>query len=110
MPGRAWASFVVAGVVATPAGVVAGGVDPGLGPGGVLAQPVRAAVAASPLLIDQAVQQVRGGQGEFLQRAHIAVVPPGLLARATCTVKDGTCSPERGRRDDGHLGGSDRLL
>lgn len=34
---------------------------------------------------------------------HIAVVPPGLLARAVCTVKDGTCSPERGRRDNGCL-------
>jgi hypothetical protein len=34
---------------------------------------------------------------------HIAVVPTGLLARATCAVRDGTCSPERGRSDNGHL-------
>ncbi|WP_256363310.1 hypothetical protein [Streptomyces sp. TRM70350] len=26
---------------------------------------------------------------------HIAVVPPGLLARAICAVRGGTCSPER---------------
>ncbi len=36
-------------------------------------------------------------------RTHIAAVPPGLLARATCAVRDGTCSPERGRRDNRHL-------
>lgn len=35
--------------------------------------------------------------------AHIAVVPSGLLARAICAVRDGTCSPERGRSDNGHL-------
>ncbi|GGV06165.1 hypothetical protein GCM10010211_85920 [Streptomyces albospinus] len=34
---------------------------------------------------------------------HIAVVPPGLLARAICAVRDGTCSPERGRSDNRHL-------
>lgn len=37
-------------------------------------------------------------------RTHIAVVPAGLLARATRAVRDGTCSPERGRSDNGHLG------
>lgn len=34
---------------------------------------------------------------------HIAVVPPELLARAICTVREGTCSPERGWSDNGHL-------
>lgn len=48
-------------------GVGAGGVDPGLGPGGVLAQAHRAAVAASPLLAHQVVQQVRDSAGEFFQ-------------------------------------------
>ncbi|WP_435599831.1 MSCRAMM family protein [Streptomyces sp. C10-9-1] len=37
------------------------------------------------------------------KHTHIAVVPPGLLARAICAVREGTCSPERGRRDNGHL-------
>lgn len=36
-------------------------------------------------------------------RTHIAVVPPGLLARAIRAVRGGTCSPERGCRDNGHL-------
>ena len=36
-------------------------------------------------------------------RTHIAVVASGLLARAICAVRDGTCSPERVRRDNGHL-------
>ncbi|MFF1703800.1 hypothetical protein [Streptomyces sp. NPDC058252] len=50
------------------------GLDPGagraacLGPGGVLAQADRAAVAASPFLVDQVVQQVPGGAGDLLQR------------------------------------------
>ncbi|CAL9340990.1 hypothetical protein SUDANB176_00270 [Streptomyces sp. enrichment culture] len=35
-------------------------------------------------------------------RTHIAVVPSGLLARALRPVGEGTCSPERGRRDNGH--------
>ncbi len=35
---------------------------------------------------------------------HIAVVPPGLLARAIRAVREGTCSPERGWRDNEHLG------
>ncbi len=34
-------------------------------------------------------------------RTHIAVVPRGLLARATCAVRAGTCRPERGDRDTG---------
>lgn len=34
---------------------------------------------------------------------HIAVVPPGLLARAIYTVREGTCSPERGWSDNGRL-------
>ncbi|GGX36334.1 hypothetical protein GCM10010341_67270 [Streptomyces noursei] len=51
-----------------PNGVVAGGEDPGLGLGGILAQANRAAVAAPPVLVDQVVQQVRGGAGDFLQR------------------------------------------
>lgn len=36
-------------------------------------------------------------------RTHIAVVPSRLLARVNCAVRDGTSSPERGRRDNGHL-------
>ncbi|MFF2385713.1 hypothetical protein [Streptomyces sp. NPDC058108] len=36
-------------------------------------------------------------------RTHIAVVPRGLFSRATCAVRGGTRSPERGRRDNGHL-------
>ncbi|MFF7887570.1 hypothetical protein ACH40F_40025 [Streptomyces sp. NPDC020794] len=51
-----------------PARILASGVDPGLGPGGVLAQADRTVVAAPPLLVDQAVQQVRGGAGEFFKR------------------------------------------
>lgn len=50
-----------------PEGVVAGGPDPGLGLGGVLAQADRPAVAAPPLLIDQLVQQVRGRTGDFFE-------------------------------------------
>lgn len=42
--------------------------------------------------------------GSSVGGSHIAVVPPGLLARATRPVRGGTCSPERGRRDNGHLG------
>lgn len=38
-------------------------------------------------------------------RTHIAVVPSGLLARAICAVRVGTCPPERGRSDNGHLDG-----
>lgn len=55
-------------VLQEPDGVVAGGVDPGLRPARVLAQAERAAVAASPLLVDQGVQQVPGGAGDLLQR------------------------------------------
>ncbi|GAA1329307.1 hypothetical protein GCM10009647_067980 [Streptomyces sanglieri] len=50
-----------------PTGVVAGGEDPGLGPGGVLAQTDLTAVAAPPVLVDQAGQQVRSGAGHFFQ-------------------------------------------
>lgn len=31
---------------------------------------------------------------------HIVAGPPGLLAHAICTLRDGTCSPERERRDN----------
>ncbi|MEY9940490.1 hypothetical protein ABH932_005296 [Streptacidiphilus sp. MAP5-52] len=51
-----------------PAGVVAGGQDPGLGPGRVLSQPDLAAIAAAPVLINQAGQQVPGRAGRLLQR------------------------------------------
>jgi hypothetical protein len=54
-------------VLQEPEGVVAGGEDPGLGAGGVLAQADRAAVAAPPFLVDQIVQQVPGGAGDFFQ-------------------------------------------
>jgi hypothetical protein len=68
-PGAERAIFpVLLEVLQQPVGVVAGGVDPALGPGGVLAQADRAAVTASPLLVDQAGQQMRGGTGEFFQR------------------------------------------
>ncbi|MFD4144338.1 hypothetical protein [Streptomyces sp. NPDC058572] len=48
----------------TSARVVAGGEDPGPGPGGVLA---RAAVAAPPVLVEQAGRQVRSSVGHFLR-------------------------------------------
>lgn len=32
--------------------------------------------------------------------AGLAVVSSGLPARAICAVREGTCSPERERRDD----------
>ncbi|WP_253911351.1 hypothetical protein [Streptomyces sp. CNQ-509] len=51
-----------------PDGVVPGGHDPGLGLGGVLAQADRTAVATSPVLVDQLVQQMTGGVGDFFQR------------------------------------------
>ncbi|GED83197.1 hypothetical protein TNCT6_02820 [Streptomyces sp. 6-11-2] len=51
-----------------PAGVVAGDEDSRLGPGGVLAQTDRPAVAAAPLLVDQADQQMSGCAGDFFQR------------------------------------------
>jgi hypothetical protein len=58
-------------VLQQPAGIRPGLVHPGLRPGGVLAQPGRAAVAAAPVVIDQAFQRVPGGAGEVLQgRAH----------------------------------------
>lgn len=37
-------------------------------------------------------------------RTRIGVVPPGLLTRAICAVREGTRSPVRGRRDNAHLG------
>lgn len=52
-----------------PAGVVAGGEDQGLGPGGVLAQADRTAIATPPLLVNQADQQMPGRTGHFLQRS-----------------------------------------
>jgi hypothetical protein len=47
---------VLSKVLQQPDGVAACGEDPALGTGGVLAQTDRAAVAAPPLLVDQAVQ------------------------------------------------------
>lgn len=48
-------------------GVVADGQNPGHGFGGVLAQADRAAVAEPPVLVDQLVEQVRGGAGGFFE-------------------------------------------
>src|SRR5204862_7892503 len=42
-------------------------VDPGPGPGGVLAEADRAAVTAAPVVTGQALQRVAGGAGELLQ-------------------------------------------
>ena len=54
-----------------PAGIRPRLVDPGLRPGGVLAQPDGSAIAAAPVVVNQAFQRVAGGAGEFLQsRAH----------------------------------------
>jgi hypothetical protein len=56
-------------VLEQPAGAPAGGEDSGLGPGGVLAQSNRAAVAAPPVLVDHPdQQQMPGGAGHLLQR------------------------------------------
>ena len=58
-------------VLDQPAAISPGLVHPGLRPGRVLAQAGRAAVAAAPVVIDQAFQRVAGGAGELLQgRAH----------------------------------------
>jgi hypothetical protein len=54
-------------VLQQPAGIRAGVVDPGLRPGGVLAQPDRPTVAAAPAVINHAVQRVPGGTGELFQ-------------------------------------------
>lgn len=62
------ASPVLVEVLKEPEGVIAGGEDPGLKLGGVLAQADRATVAAPPVLVDQVVQQVRSDTGDFLQR------------------------------------------
>ena len=52
-------------------GVRPGVVHPGFRPGGVLAQADRPAVAAAPLVIDQAFQHIAGGAGDLFQsRAH----------------------------------------
>jgi hypothetical protein len=58
-------------VLRQPAGVRPCLVYPGLGPGRVLAQAGRPAVAAAPVVARQAGQRVPGGAGELLQgRAH----------------------------------------
>jgi len=54
-------------VLQQPAGVRPGLVDPGLRPGGILAQPDRPAVAAAPLVTGQAFQRMAGGPGELFQ-------------------------------------------
>ncbi|MEU4586586.1 IS1182 family transposase [Kitasatospora aureofaciens] len=46
------------------------GEDPGLGPGGVLAQADRAAVAAPPVLVDQAGQQAGDDACRLLEHLH----------------------------------------
>ncbi|MER7057773.1 hypothetical protein [Streptomyces sp. NPDC000351] len=51
-----------------PDRVVSGGEGPDLGLGGVLAQADRPAVADPPVLVDQLVEQVRGGTGAFFER------------------------------------------
>jgi hypothetical protein len=54
-------------VLDQPAGIRPCLVDPGLGPGGVLAEAGRPAVAAAPVVTGQAFQRVAGAAGEFLQ-------------------------------------------
>ena len=54
-------------VLQQPAGVRPCLVHPGLGPGGVLAQADRPAVAAAPVVVHQAFERLPGGAGEFLQ-------------------------------------------
>lgn len=64
-------------------GVVAGVGDPGLGTGGVLTQPDRTAIAASPLFIHQPDQQLWGGAGDLLQRGPHCLgdqLQPGQIA------------------------------
>ncbi|MEV6993820.1 hypothetical protein AB0N87_32250 [Streptomyces sp. NPDC093228] len=57
--------------------------------------------AFDPVVLAGGVARQGHVEGDLL--THIAVVPPGLLARAICAVRDGTCSPERGQSDNGHL-------
>ena len=67
-PGAGQQAWVAGGqVLEKPAGIRPGLVDPGLRPGGVLAEADRAAVAAAPVVTGQAFQCVAGGAGEFLQ-------------------------------------------
>jgi hypothetical protein len=67
-PGSAQQVRVAGGqVLQQPAGVRPGVVHPGPGPGRVLAQADRPAVAAAPVVAGQAFQRVDGGAGEFLQ-------------------------------------------
>lgn len=64
-------------------GVIAGVGDPGLGPGGILTQPDRTAVAASPLFIHHAGQHVWGGARDLLQRGSHRLgdqLQPGQVA------------------------------
>ena len=67
-PGAAQQVRVAGGqVLQQPPGVRPGVAHPGLGPGGVLAQADRPAVAAAPVVIDQAVQRLPGGAGDLFQ-------------------------------------------
>jgi hypothetical protein len=45
-----------------------------------------------------------GGGREFPGRDVGVEHPFAEQVRATCAVRDGTCSPERGRSDNEHLG------
>jgi len=68
-PGAEQQARVAGGqVLEKPAGIRPGIVDPGLRPGRVLAEADRAAVAAAPVVIDQAFQRVAGSAGEFPPR------------------------------------------
>jgi len=58
-------------VLQKPDGIVAGSENSGLGPGGILAQTDRAAVAVPPVLVDQAVEEVRGGASDFFKRSAV---------------------------------------
>ncbi|WP_406415819.1 transposase [Streptomyces sp. NBC_00842] len=69
------------------------GKDPLLG-GRETGTPVARVPAGEILVVPQPVQPV--------SHPH-AMVPFGLLDRAICAVRDGTCSPERERMDNGHL-------
>lgn len=51
-----------------PDGIVSGGKDPGLGLAGVPAQADWPPIAASPVLVDQLVQQVRGCAGNLFRQ------------------------------------------
>src|SRR5215467_3267092 len=74
-PGAEQQARVAGGqVLQQPAGVRRGLIDPGLRPGGVLAEADRAAVAAPPVVTGQAFQRVAGGAGEFLHGGGTASV------------------------------------